>query len=341
MGPLELVYYLGYSFKKSRGLKNRKRLPHRVISIGNLTVGGTGKTPAVIAVASEARRRGFFPCILTRGYKGRAKGPCIISRGNGPLLDADEAGDEALLMAEKVRGVPVIKGSDRYEAGLFAIRELRSSVAAFPSRFLFILDDGYQHWKLCRDVDVLLIDSTNPFGNNRLLPMGPLREPLSEMRRAGIIVLTRRRKETASDLMLENLENEIRRYNPDAPIFSSGHAPAGLGTVSGGALPPDALAGKRVFAFCGIGNPAAFRNTLAAIGADVRGFTVFRDHHVYSLREMDRIMESAKTCEADWIVTTEKDIMKLRNFDVSGNLVSLRIEFEVDKGFYERLFPEA
>ncbi len=341
MGPLELVYYLGYSFKKSRGLKNRKRLPQRVISIGNLTVGGTGKTPAVIAVASEAKRRGFLPCILTRGYKGKAKGPCIVSRGGSPLLDADEAGDEALLMAKRLSGVPVIKSADRYEAGLFAIRELRFSVSALPSRLLFILDDGFQHWKLSRDLDVLLIDSTNPFGNNKLLPAGPLREPLREMRRADIIVLTRMREGTDSDRIEENLKNEVRRYNPDAPIFSSWHTPTGLSTVSGKELPLGALAGKRVFAFCGIGNPSSFRNILTSIGADVRGFTVFSDHHAYRRHEMDRIIESAKTGNADWIVTTEKDIMKLNNLDVTGNLVSLRIEFEVENNFYERLFPEA
>ena len=156
MGPLEFLYYTGYKLKKSRDLKSRKRLPAKVISVGNITVGGTGKTPAVIAIARKAKEYGYLPCILTRGYRGSAKGPCFVSRGEGPLLGVDEAGDEPVLMAERLTGVPIVKGSDRYEAGMFALDCLDS-----PS-LLFILDDGFQHRALHRDVDVLLIDGMNP-----------------------------------------------------------------------------------------------------------------------------------------------------------------------------------
>jgi len=342
MGPLEFIYYLGYSFQKSRSLKNRKRLPCRVISVGNLTVGGTGKTPAVMAVAKEAKRRGFLPCVLTRGYKGKAKGPLFISKGEGALLSAAEAGDEASLMAERLKGVPIVKGADRHEAGMFALREMTSQLSAFnPQTFLFILDDGFQHWKLHRDLDILLIDSSDPFGNGRLLPSGILREPLREMRRADIIVLTRTRKEAGFDLARKDLESEIRRYNPDAPIFCGWHEPVGFRTLSGRDLPLDILDGKPVFAFCGIGNPASFRSTLAGINAEVRGFRAFRDHHAYRRPEIGRIIEGAGKCGADWIVTTEKDIMRLRDFDIAQNILSLRIEFAVEKGFYDRLFMEA
>jgi tetraacyldisaccharide 4'-kinase len=341
MGPLEFIYYLGYSFKKSRTLKDRKRLPRRVISIGNLTTGGTGKTPAVIAVAEEAKRRGFRPCILTRGYLGKAKGPCFVGRGDGALMSVDQAGDEAVLMAARLEGVPVVKGADRYEAGLFALRELMSQPSAFsPQTLLFILDDGFQHWKLCRDLDILLIDSTNPFGNKRLLPSGILREPMKEMERADIIVLTKTQKEADPDRTESALTREIRNYNLHAPIYSGSHRPAGLRPVSGRDMPLDVLEAKPVFAFCGIGNPASFRAALAEIGADVRGFRAFRDHHPYHRRDVSGIISEAQKCKADWIVTTEKDIMRLRDFDLPWSVAALGIEFEVEEAFYDRIFTE-
>jgi tetraacyldisaccharide 4'-kinase len=165
MTPLELLYYLGYSVHRGYGTKTQKRLPARVISIGNITLGGTGKTPAAIALTYEAKQRGFAPCILTRGYGGKAKGPCFVSRGEGPLLNAYDAGDEAFLMAEKLKGIPVVKGPDRYEAGMFALRNLRVQTAHSQSEWIFILDDGFQHWGLFRDMDILLLDGMNPFGN--------------------------------------------------------------------------------------------------------------------------------------------------------------------------------
>ena len=336
MGPWEFLYYLGYSYKKNKGLKNRKRLPRVVISIGNLTVGGTGKTPAVIALAEEAKKRGHQPCILTRGYKGKAKGPCVISNGDGPLLGVEEAGDEAFLMAEKLKNIPVIKGNDRYEAGMFALN------ASIPEPSLFILDDGFQHWILNRDMDILLIDSTNPFGNRTLLPFGILREPLTEINRADVIVITKTPSHIAGSPWGEDdLIHEIREYNREAPLYISSHLPVGLKTTSGQDLPLEVISGKTVFGFCGIGNPDSFKHTLAAIHAQVRGFMVFRDHHPYSERDIRRICNRAKECAADWIVTTEKDIMRLKDFPPRDDLFSLHIEFRIEEGFYDKVFREA
>jgi len=343
MGPLECIYYLGYSFSKSRGLKNQERLPHRVISVGNLTVGGTGKTPAVIAIAEEAMKRGFHPCILTRGYRGKAEGPCFISKGEGPLLGVDEAGDEASLMAEKLKGVPVVKGKHRYEAGIFALRNLQSFASGEPAgagrpHVLFILDDGFQHWRLSRDMDILLIDSTNPFGNKKLLPTGRLREPLKEMKRADIIVLTKVQK--GAEGLHAGLATEIRRYNPHAPIYSSEHLPVGLRSLSGKDFPLDVLAGTSVYAFCGIGSPSSLRETLLKMGAEVRGFMAFMDHHAYDSRDLQKIVGNARGCNADWIVTTEKDIMRLRGFESAENLLALGIAFKAEKSFFDEIFSE-
>lgn len=342
MGPLEFIYYLGYSFKKSRDLRNLKRLPRRVISVGNLTLGGTGKTPAVIAIAEEAKKRGYLPCVLTRGYKGRAKGPCFVSKGEGPLLSADESGDEAFLMAGSLKGVPIVKGSDRYEAGMFALQNLGPS---FPlesiHRLIFILDDGFQHLRLHRDMDILLIDGSNPFGNGRLFPSGILREPMEEMKRADVIVITRADVNAGdAGARTAGLKEMVRRYNRGAPIFLGEHRPTSLRTASGRVLPIGAIAGKTVFGFCGIGNPESFRHTLLGTGAKMAGLNVFRDHHRYRLQDVRRILNTAKGLNADWIVTTEKDIIRLKDFALEADIVSLGIKFMAEEGLFAEIFRE-
>lgn len=376
MGPLEFLYYIGYSIKKWSSLKNQKSLPHKVISIGNITVGGSGKTPAVIAIAEEARRRGFKPCILTRGYRGKAKGPCFVKASNELQVTSYELkkknsknlllvtrhpsllyGDEPVLMAERLKDVPVVKCADRYEGGLFALNSL--PITHHPSP-VFILDDGFQHWKLFRDKNILLVDVTDPFGDRKLLPVGSLREPLKEMRRADIIVITKNtvgsRQSAVNSRALEprtknlklgtqkhraeSLINEIKEYNSGAPIFFAGHKPSFVRTISGQEFPPDWLSGKDVYGFCGIGNPDSFRDTLSSTGARLMGFRAYRDHHRYSRWDMERIIKESQRSNAEWIATTEKDIMRLKGFDLPENLVSLGIEFSVDKRFYEEVFSE-
>ena len=161
MGPFSHIYNAILSGRKFiiSHLKKPGRLPVRVISIGNLTLGGTGKTPAVIAVAVEAKKKGLQPIILTRGYKGRAKGPCFVSKGEGHVLSFTEAGDEPYMMAEKLKGTPIVLGKNRYRSGLFALENLLSGNKSDQSGIIFILDDGFQHIALHRDIDVLLIDA--------------------------------------------------------------------------------------------------------------------------------------------------------------------------------------
>ena len=189
MTLFEILYYLGCSAKKYFAYKNQKRLPYRVISIGNITVGGTGKTPAAIALANEAKKRGFTPIILTRGYRGKAKGPVLVSCQPSaiPSLTGKSHqlyGDEPVLMLNKLKDVPIVKCADRYKGGIFALDQL-SAVSCQPSaKIIFILDDGFQHWKLFRDKDILLVDAVNTFGNEMLLPAGKLREPIKEIKKS-------------------------------------------------------------------------------------------------------------------------------------------------------------
>jgi tetraacyldisaccharide 4'-kinase len=335
MNFVERLYYIGYSIKKCHKLKNRKRLPCKVISVGNITVGGTGKTPAVMALAKEAHQRGLKPCILTRGYRGTAKGPCFVSRGEGPLLDEKKAGDEAVLMALHVKGIPIVKGPDRYEAGMFALESLSS-----PERpDLFLLDDGFQHWGLFRDKDILLVDGINPFGTRRLLPVGTLRAPVSEIKGADIIVITRTSHSVGGqDPECASLTEEIKRENRTAPLFFAEHMPSHFVSGTGEAYSLAWAKDKTFFGFCGIGNPESFRETLLSAGAHLLGLKSFRDHYRYSLNDLSEILLESKKSHAGWIVTTEKDIMRLKGIDLPENLLALAIEFHTGEGFYHEVF---
>ena len=344
MGIFEFLYYLGYSAKKNYSLRNQKHLPFKVISIGNITTGGTGKTPAAIALAGEAKKRGFNPCILTRGYKGRAKGPCFVSRGEGPLLDEKDAGDEPFMMANRLRGIPIVKGADRYEAGMFAIEQLTadsSFASGEPARggqpsakMLFILDDGFQHWRLFRDKDILLIDAEAPFDNRRLLPIGLLREPLKEIKRANIIVITN--TDNTRQEAISSLIEEIRPYNGRALIFPAEHRPLRFEGHLGETMPLKWAEGKNFFAFCGIGNPDSFQKTLSSTGCKIAGLKTYRDHYKYKQRDIDDILKEAQKSNADWIVTSEKDMTRLKELNMPENLIAITIRFSVDERFYEQ-----
>ncbi|MCK4911263.1 MAG: tetraacyldisaccharide 4'-kinase [Thermodesulfovibrionales bacterium] len=325
-GPLEFIYYLGYRINTALDLANCRKLEGKVISIGNITTGGTGKTPMTIALANEALRRGFHPCVLTRGYGGKAKGPFIVSSE----MYVEDVGDEPMLMAEHMKGVSVIKGADRYESGRFAHENMHDE----PD--LFILDDGFQHRKLHRDLDIVLINSRDPFYNRKLLPMGRLREPLAELSRADVLVFTK----CEHMEMPEALYDDVRKFNSSAPVFLSRHRVSFIRNSCDEDLPEGWLSGKKVFAFSGIGEPEAFMDTLERSGAEVVGHEVFQDHHRFDMLDMKHVQKQADLAEAGWIITTEKDKMRLRHFkcDEFDNFNYVGIELEVEKVFYDHVF---
>ncbi len=334
MGPLSTIYNLALKCRRYcyDHLRKPNRLPAKVISIGNITLGGTGKTPAVIALAREASKRGLNPCVLTRGYKGKSKDTCFISKGDGPLLNAEQAGDEAFLMAETLRGVPIVKGSDRFRAGIMALEYDQLAIINLPQSRLFLLDDGFQHWRLHRDIDVLLIDATNPFGNGRLFPEGTMREPFSALERADIILITK--SDVATDGAVLDITDEIRKYS-NAPVFRAFHKTVAVISNSGETEGTETLDTKKVYAFSGIANPAYFQASLRSIGAEIIGSRKFRDHHLYTQKEIDEIRKDAGD---HMIITTEKDLVKLRDLNIPENISALKIEFSVDKDFYDHIF---
>jgi len=316
LGPFEFVYWLGYRLDRYMGRKKAKSLPVSVISIGNLTLGGTGKTPLAISLSLKARERGINSCVLTRGYKGNLKGPVLVR----PEMSAKDVGDEALLIAKK--GIAVVKCPDRYEAGLYALRNLH------PAPDLFIMDDGYQHWRLKRDLDILLLNGVKPFGKGKMLPVGDLREPIKEIKRAGIIVLTK------CERITDALQKEIREHNPNAPLYSAPYEPLHIADANGKTYPLEWLRGKEVMAFCGIGEPSSFKETLTRAGAVVKGFRAFGDHHRYTPADTLALARKAKKLNVLWILTTEKDIMRL----AGGPFHALAAGLKPPEAFYDEVF---
>ena len=336
MGPLSAIYNLALKCRRYcyDHLSKPDRLPAKVISIGNITLGGTGKTPAVIALAREARKRGLNPCVLTRGYKGKAKDTCFISKGEGPLLNAEQAGDEAFLMAETLRGVTIVKGADRFRAGIMALEYDQLAIVNLPQSRLFLLDDGFQHWRLHRNIDVVLIDATNPFGNGRLFPEGTMREPFSALERADIILITK--SDVAGEWTVYDITDKISKYS-SAPVFKAFHKPSAIVNSDGESEVPGTVENKKIYAFAGIANPAYFQASLRSMGSDISGFRKFRDHHHYTQKDINEIRREAG---GHMIITTEKDLVKLRELELPENVSALKIEFSVDDAFYDHLFDK-
>lgn len=293
--PLSLLYSLAVSAKAwcySRGILRARRLPGLVVSVGNLTVGGTGKTPMVLALAERFAEQGRKVAILTRGYKGTPGGD--VGRG-------EPQSDEVALLRERLEGkVRLGVGADRYKSGMVLARHGIDT---------FVLDDGFQHSKLARDVNIVLVDATDPFGGGRTLPAGRLREPLGALRRADILVVTRSVQEPSAAI-----ETVVRRYTA-APIFYASTRLKGVRRIPRLDVPlrEEDWRKARFFAFCGIGNPAAFFGDLRQWGFQLAGERSFADHHSYSQAEAAELEQAASSCGADALLCTEKDVWNLRN----------------------------
>ncbi|MBQ2114004.1 MAG: tetraacyldisaccharide 4'-kinase, partial [Selenomonadales bacterium] len=295
-------------FKK--GILPQTKLNATVISLGNITVGGTGKTPTAERIAKWIRDDGHRVAILNRGYRAKWKGSVgVVSDGSKIYMSASEAGDEAYLLAKNLPGVAVIIGSDRSKTGAHAISKLGVDV--------LILDDGYQHWKLDRDLDIVLIDAAaNSFGNNYILPRGTLRETLPNLDRADICLLTK--VDQAEEGNCERVCDTIRKYNQHAPIIQSIHDSVCFleiadwyKSIPDSEVDLEAIKGQRIIAFSAIGNPKSFEQSIASRGAQIVDAIRFQDHHEYTMAEMQDILESAVQKNVCALVTTEKDAVKI------------------------------
>jgi tetraacyldisaccharide 4'-kinase len=319
------------SYKK--GILKSRRLRCTVISIGNVTVGGTGKTPLTIHVAGLLRGLGYKVAVLSRGYKGcKEKSGGVVSDGQRIHMSPEAAGDEPYLMALKLDGVPVLVGRDRLKIGMLAIREFGSEI--------LVLDDAFQHLQLDRDLDLVLLDAVCPFGNGHFLPRGILREPLRQLVRGDAFVLTR-----SDPVALRSGSRVLNTLAKGRPVFQCMHVPDVLTEVK--TLPSakrekvsydlDFLKGRRVLAFSGIARNEDFRMMIENQGCAVARFLSFPDHHKYSDEDLETIRRSADQSRVEHVVTTEKDYVRISH-RVSWPIKLLALGIRVSFGDAEKAF---
>lgn len=309
-----------------RGILKTAELKAPVISVGNITTGGTGKTPLVEFIARTAAADGHNVCILTRGYgRENPEQRVLVSDGHTVMANARSAGDEPRLLSENLLGIAaVISDANRFAAGQWAIAELGSEV--------FILDDGFQHLQLARNLNVATIDATNPWGAGHLLPRGRLRESRRGLSRADCIVITR--ADQVEDL--DSIILEIRKVTGDRPLFISSMRVRALSQLDKNSIQPGGLAvGTQVATFSAIGNQRSFKTLLQKQGYDVVAVSEFPDHHRYAQRDVKNIIQEAKAAGAKALITTAKDAVKLRelSFELPCYVLEIELCLEEDAAF--------
>lgn len=295
------VKFRGYLY--DRGWLSCHRLPQPVVSVGNVTVGGTGKTPVVIWLTQWFQSQGWRVGILSRGYgRSQPSRMVLVSDGQAVLVTPREGGDEPVLIARRCPGSIVAVGGDRYQLGLWVLKQFEVDC--------FVLDDGFQHRALHRDLDLVLVDATDAKGLSGLLPMGRLREPLSGVGRATAVALTRAGNNEHTREVVGLLEEAAgRSIDPilvDFSVQDFSHV------ATGTREPVDWLRGKRVLLVCGIGNPSAFHTTAQDLGGEIAGVRIYPDHHEYHRSEVEEMLTLARNHQAELILTTEKDAVKLQ-----------------------------
>lgn len=320
-----------------------KPLDCLILVVGNLTVGGTGKTPVVERFTKELLAKGKKVAILSRGYKSKEEPkasfwsrlwekdkspPKIVSDGERVLLDSEEAGDEPFMLATNLPGAIVLADKDRVKAGRFAIDNFQADA--------LILDDGFQYLSLKGTLNLLLVDQTNPFGNRCLLPRGILREPVRHLSRASYVFLTKSEVEPELELL-----QTIRKYNKKAEIIRCVHKPKFFKEINGEQIKPlDLLREAYVGVFCGIASPRGFEQLILRMSGEMRFRRRFLDHYRYGVEELDRLFLQAKNAGADIMVTTEKDAVRIPlGYKPIMPLYYVRMEIEIIEGFED--FEEA
>src|SRR2546421_5506259 len=284
-----------------RGVFRQHRVGVPVISVGNITVGGTGKTPLVEWIARTLAAEGRSPCVVTRGYRRNTKGRIVASNGTDIPATLHEAGDEAFMLAESLKGkAAVICDANRAAGANWAIENLKSDV--------IILDDAFQHRRIARDLDIVTIDATNPWGNGNLLPAGTLREPLAALSRADSFVITR----ADNAVQTAALRDELRHLNAETPIFTSVTKISETRSLTTNVSAPLDPKAHPIAGFCAIGNPESFFALLKREGFQLKYERSFRDHYRFNQTDLDRVEDAARNAGAELLITTAKDAVKLR-----------------------------
>lgn len=294
--PWQQIYAAAHRLRWLWYARRARRLPRPVISVGNIHWGGAGKTPVVAAIADHLRTRKLATAILSRGYGRKDRSIRVVSTGEGPLLGPLVAGDEPVLLAGELPGVAVVVGRNRFEAGRHALERID------PAPQVFVLDDGFSHLRLFRDIDLVVLPEVDPVGGGKLLPGGRLREPLAAMSRADAALMVGR-----SDSAARDLGDALRRFGFTGRSFSCQMETGSARMVDGGDLP----GGSRVMAVAAIARPERFLSAIRTAGFEVADEMVFADHHDYPERSLRRIEQAFAATGADAVLTTAKDRVKL------------------------------
>lgn len=314
MIPLSWVYATATALRRralKTGLLPRRKLQVPVISVGNITTGGTGKTPFVEWLARSLKQAGHAPVILSRGYRSRPTG-----------TSGQRRNDEALLLQQNLPDIEHLADPNRFRSGSKAIANGADCI---------ILDDGFQHIRLARDLDLVLISAVRPFGGRRTLPAGLLREPLTALRNAHALIITH--ADAVPAIRREQLARELSVLSGGRPVIEASHRPLALQTPQQSEEPLDHLSGRKVFLFCGIGSPEAFRKTVLRLGADVTAAWFYNDHHHYLPRDLNDLAHACETSGAQLALTTQKDLVKIRGqWRSETPLRALRIQFDIANG---------
>jgi tetraacyldisaccharide 4'-kinase len=330
--PLSVLYRALSTL--DRKLSSGKTLPKIVISVGNITWGGTGKTPIVMKLAQDLVSRGLKPAVLSKGYFRKDKKlECVFVKDwEKILVSVDESGDEPYLIAQTVPGASVVVGNSRYKCGMAAIEKLNPDI--------FILDDGFQHWELDRDLDIVCVDVLNPFGNNELLPAGILREPISALNRADMVIITN--AELADEKTLNELENKIKEVTTKEPLSTTYEISGFRNAATGQFYSPEEFKFREVIGVSSIGQNNGFRIVLEKNNYGLLKHFYFRDHHWYSYEDIKTITEFENSTAP--VVTTSKDFIKLKGLlqtldeNMSGRFYIMEVQPKFIKG--ERIWEE-
>ena len=322
LSPWQLLYAGVLAVRRRQLGRRASRLPRPVVSVGNLVWGGAGKTPLVAALARRLRDQGRRVCVLSRGYGRKDRAVRVVSLGEGPLLGPGVAGDEPVLLAGSLPGVSVVVGPDRFTAGRQAMERLS------PPPDLFLLDDGFAHLRLWRDLDLLAFPAADPWGGGRLPPFGRLREPLAAARHADAVLLT----DAPLPAAAEALRRGLASHGYHGPAFASATRVRPARSVDGRELPRSTT----VFLVSAIARPERFEEMARGQGFQVRASLRFRDHHAYDPRSLREVVDAFKASGADVVLTTSKDRVKLfGHLDVP--LAEIPIRAEPEDAFWEWL----
>lgn len=318
--PLVPLYLMIFYLKRLFSRPVKFAIP--VICVGNITTGGTGKTSAVIGIAAMLKDRGFKPGVVSRGYRGTvSKQGGIVSDGCNVLLSAQEAGDEAVLIALSLKDIPVAVCADRPAA----VRDLLQSFDVD----VILMDDGFQNNSIVKDINIVVIDAVNPIGNGLILPAGDLREPVSSLGRADIILVNK--TDLVAEAEADSLLKKTGRWSGDRPVFKASYRHDRLFRANDPDIifSPGIIRGKRILAVCGIGNPSAFRTSLEKYEPAYLEMTVFPDHYYYTDDDIAGI--SYKSSGYDLLVITEKDFVKMRAFQLNDKFYVLKISLDINR----------